>query len=168
MQGLSPVPPRQNSQVYINADRPAYRVIEKRGFFDDMDTLWEKGRMIYWDGEPNPGLEPLNEKAESAMREYLEALDAKAKQVAEKRGTGYASQVNAFDAKRRLDDMDRKSGRQIDQEEMTPIMGAKKDRKPKAEGIGAEGSELIPLMGSSHGKGKKEVNKASDISKGLV
>ena len=147
MYGLSPVPPRAPAQLNIDAARPAYRVVEKRGFFDENDQLWEKGSMIYWEGPLNPGLEPINELAEANMREYLEHLDSEAHKVAEKKGSSYASLVNAFDAKRILNKMD-KDNRRVDEEEMTPIMGGEKSRAKRAVAIGDPSPHEVPMMGA--------------------
>lgn len=146
MQGLSPVPPRQQQQAFIDPDMPAYMVIEKRGFFDDNDHLWQKGSMIYWEGTPNPGLDPLNEPAEERMREYLNMLDKKADEVCALKGTGHASLVNAYEARRRLQEMDNRFERSVDIEEELPIMRAKHSGKRKAKSI-YDVQQLTPMMG---------------------
>lgn len=144
---LSPYPPRQAPQVYIDPDVPAYKVIEKRGFVDDQDHLWEKGSLIYWEGHPSMGLDPMNDLAEVAMREYLERLDGYANDVSEKNGTSHASIVNAFEARRRIADLDRKFGRSVDIEEQMPIMGAKKYEKRLARAVEAGPAPQTPIMG---------------------
>lgn len=147
MHGLSPSPPRQQNGVQINPDIPAYIVVEKRGFFDDSDRLWEKLSMIYWEGEPNPGFEPLNELGEEKLREYFTKLDGLAHAVSKKNGTAHASLVNAYESRRRLDEMDRKSGRSIDREDQMPIMGGRKYEKQKATSVHDAAASLTPIMG---------------------
>ena len=154
MQGLSPNLPMLQNNPTIDQDVPAYIVVEKRGFYDDSDKLWPKGSMIYWEGTPNPGFEPLNELAEEKLREYFIMLDKKANEVAEKRGTGHASLVNAFEARRRLQDMDRKLGRSVNIDEPLPIMGVKQGGAPLARGINDVAKSQIPLMGSYPRKNK--------------
>lgn len=127
--GLSPLPPRQAGNIEVDQDIPAYLVTEKRGFFDDADHLWAKGEMIYWEGTPSPGFEPLNELAEERLREYFTMLDKKAEEVAAKNGTSHASMVNAYESRLRLQEMDRKFGNSVDQEETMPIMQAKKEKR---------------------------------------
>lgn len=139
MQGLSPVPPRPQTQVHIDSSRPAYIVIEKRGFFDDADKLWEKGSMIYWDGEPNPGLDPINDMAMDRMRSYLQVLDDKAMEVAKLKGAGHASMVNAFEARRRLAELDSNGTDAVDGFSEPSILGMKKKRSHAAapvDGVG--------------------------------
>lgn len=155
MQGLSPVPPRPKASAHIDPDRAAYRVTEKRGFFDETDRLWEKGSMIYWEGEPSIGFEPLNDKAEDAMRTYLQKLDDYAKEVAEKKGTGYASQVNAFEATRRLRELDDRS---VVPEEKINILQGAKDKNARAATSIEDGADLgVPLMGTRKNKKKADV-----------
>ncbi len=145
MYGLSPVPPRQANNLQVDPDVPAYVVIEKRGFFDDNDHLWNKGEMIYWEGAPNPGLDPINELAEERMREYLTMLDKKADEVCEKKGTSHASMVNAYESRRRLQELDNKFDRSVDIEEEMPIMRAKHLGKKKARSI--YDMRSTPMMG---------------------
>lgn len=143
--GLSPVPPRPKQQVYVDPEVPAYKVIEKRGFFDEMDQLWEKGSLIYWEGPLNPGLEPINDIAKAKFRAYLVDLDKKGQEVAEKRGAGHASLVNAYDAKRILQEMDRKErGIGVDKKER--IMGGDKSQARKAVRIGDANVDVVPMM----------------------
>lgn len=155
MHGLSPNQPRQQYQPEINPDVPAYIVIEKRGFFDDNDHLWNKGEMIYWEGVPNPGLDPLNELAEERLREYFIMLDKKADEVSALKGTGHASMVNAYEARRRLQEMDRKFERSVDIDEELPIMRAKHEGKRKARSIN-DTRGLTPMMGH---KGRSSVTE---------
>lgn len=135
MHGLSPYPPMQQQQIQVNENIPAYKVIEKRGFFDDNDHLWPKDSLIYWEGDPNPGFEPLNELAEEKLREYFMMLDQKADEVCKAKGTGHASLVNAYESRRRLQQMDRKFERSVDIEEDFPILQARNKEKRAAKSI---------------------------------
>lgn len=139
------MPPRQQGQIFTDSDVPAYKIVEKRGFFDDHDTLWPQGAMIYWEGEPSLAFEPLNELADMIMREHLEKLDSEGRNVAEKNGKSHANMVNAFDAKKRLQEMDRKMGRSVDIEEEPKIMGGRHYKAARARSI-HDGS-LTPMMG---------------------
>jgi len=69
----------------IKSDRPAYRVLASAGFYAD-DKLWEEGDTLYFDGEPNEDLEPLNNKAKEKLTIYIEKLDDLARKAAEKLG----------------------------------------------------------------------------------
>lgn len=164
VQGLSPHPPQAPRHVDINPDIPAYRIIDKRGFFDDSDHLWPKDSMIYWEGRPCSGFEALNELAEEKLRAYFVELDEKAKQVSEKNGKGHASLVNAYEARRRIQEMDRRAGRSVDQEEMTPIMGGKRREKKLAHSVYDPAASDVPLMGH-RARGTAMERKARDASK---
>lgn len=146
MQGLSPTPPQPQQRVDIDPDVPAYRVIEKRGFFDDTDRLWEKGSMIYWEGEPNLGFEPLNEIAYEKMREWLVKIDAEAEKVSKQKGMGHAKMVNAYEAKRRIAELDRMMGRSVNVEEQTPILGGKRAGS-LARSVHDASQKETPMMG---------------------
>lgn len=147
MQGLSPLPPRPQNRVDIDPDVPAYQIIEKRGFFDDQDNLWPKGSMIYWEGTPSMAFDPLNELAHEKMREYLQHLDDLAVQVDKQKGSSHASIVEAYTARRRIQEMDRRSGRSIDHEAQMPIMGAKQYNQPRARSVEAGSPRPTPMMG---------------------
>lgn len=157
MQGLSPLPPRQERDIYIDPEVPAYKVINKRGFFDDIDTLHPQDALIYWEGEPNMGFEPLNEPAIDKMRAYLEELDRKAQLIAKEKGSGHVNMVNAFEANQRLKDMDRKLGRSVDIEEDIAIMRAKRDpNNSKCRVINTNNvPRMVPMM-----QAKKTLKKA--------
>ncbi len=154
--GLSPTPPRNQNQFNVDQDIPAYIVTEKRGFFDDNDHLWPKGSMIYWEGVPSSGFEPLNELAEERLRLHFMDLDEKADAVAKLKGTSYASQVSAYESRRRLAELDKKNGMSVDEAEMLPIMQAKKGSR-SARSI--SDARSTPMMGYSK-KSKKEEAKS--------
>ena len=146
MQGLSPAPPRQSMPIDIREDIPAYTVTEPRGFYDERDKLWEMGSMVYWVGEPNPGFDPLNKLAEERLREYYTDLDVKAQEVCAKNGHSHASLTNAFLARRKLQEMDKKILGSVDQDEKKPILGARHYGKPMAASV-YEPNKVTPLMG---------------------
>lgn len=145
VQGLSPHPPRMQAQVYIDPEVPCYVVVEKRGFVDDQDRLWMQGERLYWEGKPSMALDPLNDLAEDKMREHLEFLDKLADQVNERKGTSHASLVNAYEARRRIKELDKRH-LSPDRQEMTPIMGARRSAKRMARSL-EEGPQMPPMMG---------------------
>lgn len=86
----------------IDNTRAAYRVLSPSGFFSDNDTLYlvdSQGEPaeIYWDGEPNEELEPLNEVARQRMTIYLDKLDALGKAAAEKLGRPFVGRPRNLD-----------------------------------------------------------------------
>ena len=64
----------------IDNTRPAYRVLDPNGFYSDNDTLYQEGDEIYFEGEPNDQLEPLNQIAKDKLNNYLDKLDEQAKE----------------------------------------------------------------------------------------
>jgi len=160
MQGLSPVPPAPKQQVNIDPDRPAYKVVEKRGFFDENDRLWPMDSMIYWDGTPNPGLEPINEPALKIMREYLMELDKMGEAVSKERGTGHAKLVNAFEARTKLRQLDAIERRMVGQEPELQVLGNKRKEGMSAQAIGAASTHIpmVPPLGQQ----KRQYNKKQD------
>jgi len=146
MHGLSPSPPRQSMPIDIRLDIPAYEVVEPRGFYDERDRLWEMGSMIYWQGAPNPGFEPLNKLAEDTLRDYYTDLDNKANEVCTQKGHSHASLTNAFLARRKLQEMDKKMEGSVDEEEAKSILGAKHYGKAMAVSVD-QPNKVTPIMG---------------------
>lgn len=58
----------------VKQDRPAYGVIND-GFFDHKDKFRFAGSMLYFDGEPNFNLFPLNKMANDRMNQFLDKLN---------------------------------------------------------------------------------------------
>lgn len=81
----------------IDPDRPAWRVLNPSGFFGPNDHLYLEGEEIYFDGEPNEELEPLNEAAKVKLVSYLERLDALGREAASKAGKAYAGRPRSLD-----------------------------------------------------------------------
>lgn len=146
IQGLTPYAPAPARQVEVRQDIPAYKIIEKRGFFDDSDHLWPQGSMIYWEGRPSSAFEPLNAMAEEILREYFVELDQLADEVSKKKGTSHASLVNAYESRRRIAELDKKAGRSVNQDEEVRIMGGRKHEKKRAHAI-HNGVGPAPMMG---------------------
>lgn len=67
----------------VKNDRAAYGVIND-GFFDHKDKFRFPGTMIYFDGEPNFNLFPLNKMANDKMNEFLEKLNRYGEDAAKK------------------------------------------------------------------------------------
>lgn len=147
IQGLTPYQPQPARQVEIRQDIPAYKIVEKRGFFDDSDHLWPKDSMIYWEGRPSSAFEPLNELAEQILRDYFVELERLANEVSKQKGMGHASLVNAYESRRRIAEMDRKAGRSVDRFEEARIMGGKKHEKKRAYAVQSGVPQDIPMMG---------------------
>ena len=90
-----------STPINVSNERAAYRVLNPMGFFVD-DTLYTvdpKGdpAELYYDGEPNEGLEPINDLAKQRMNDFLEKLDNLARAAAEKTGRYYAGRPKTLD-----------------------------------------------------------------------
>lgn len=81
----------------IDTQRPAYRVLDPNGFYSDNDTLYAEGDEIYFDGEPNDQMEPLNEVAKECLKTYLTKLDDEAREAAVKLGRPYNGRPRNLD-----------------------------------------------------------------------
>lgn len=86
----------------IDNTRAAYRVLAPNGFFSDNDTLYlvdsnGEPAEIYYDGEPNEELEPLNELARQRLTAHLDKLDALGKAASEKLGRPYVGRPRNLD-----------------------------------------------------------------------
>lgn len=88
--------------MYIDNSRAAYRILSPAGFYGPDDTLYTvdaKGdpAVIYFDGEPNEEMEPLNDIARDRVKVYLEKLDNLAREVAIKTGKPYVERPKSLD-----------------------------------------------------------------------
>lgn len=86
----------------MNNERAAYRILAANGFFGPDDHLYivdASGNYpeIYYDGEPNDEMEPLNDLARSRMLAYLEKQDNFGRQAAEKAGKAYVGRPRDLD-----------------------------------------------------------------------
>lgn len=75
----------------VKNDRPAYGVVGQ-GFFDDKDKKWEPGTALYFDGEPNADLYPLNKLAYDRMQLFLDKLDTFGEEKAKRDKKAYIRQ----------------------------------------------------------------------------
>jgi hypothetical protein len=76
-------PPRIKHQ-----DKAAW-IVGNKGFYDDKCHLWQPGEMLYYDGEPNADLYPLNKLAYDRKEEFLDKIDALAEKKAKKDGKAF-------------------------------------------------------------------------------
>lgn len=86
----------------VDNNRAIYRVLDPSGFYGPDDNLYqfdENGdpAVIYFDGEPNEQLEPVNELAKERLNTYLEKLDNLARVAAEKLGRPFIGRPRNID-----------------------------------------------------------------------
>lgn len=67
----------------VKQDKPAWGVIND-GFYDENDKFWQAGQMLYFSGEPNKNLYPLNKMAWDKMQEFLDKLDVLGMDIAKR------------------------------------------------------------------------------------
>lgn len=85
---LSLTPPKPYVQLRVKEDKPAYGVTGK-GFYDEYCKFWNPGQALYFDGEPNLDLIPLNKLAYDKMVEFWDKLDALGERKAKKEGKAH-------------------------------------------------------------------------------
>ena len=129
----------------IANDRPAYRVLDPNGFFSDDDTLYKEGSEIYFDGEPNDQLEPLNQVAKDKLLSYLETLEQLGKDAALKAGRAYAGRPRTLDGGLAL-------ATAVQKAEMG-VMGTKQ-KSPSTESLQTEDTEETGLATIKRGRGR--------------
>lgn len=81
----------------IDNTRPAYRILSPNGFYGPDDHLYVDGDEIYYDGEPNEEMEPLNDAANKRMASFIDKLDAAARDAAEKAGKAFVERPRNLD-----------------------------------------------------------------------
>lgn len=72
---LSINPPSHKPLPRLKEDKAAYEVAGK-GFFTENDNYLYPGQALYFEGEPNFDLIPLNRKAWEKMQEFLDKIDS--------------------------------------------------------------------------------------------
>ncbi len=136
--------------------RAAYRILAVHGFYvdDELITVDKNGdpEEIYFDGIPNEDMEPLNELARERMTAYLEFLDQKGREAAEKAGRPFVGRSRTLDGQIEL-------ASAIQRYEMQ-IMGVKKDSN-QMERVSAA-TDTVPDTGK---RGRGRPSKASNISR---
>lgn len=134
----------------IDNTRPAYRVLATNGFFGPDDHLYREGEEIYFDGEPNEEMEPLNELARLRIVEFITKLEDESRKIADKLGKPFHGRPRSLDGGLALATELQRNG--------IAIMGAKKD----TSNIKQIKTEETPETGAKRGKGrpKGSPNKA--------
>jgi hypothetical protein len=129
----------------MTVERPKYKILSPSGFFGPDDHLYiedEKGNpaVIFYDGEPNEDMEPLNEAAEDRMRTYLDKLDKLAEEVAIKNKRPFVGRPRSLDGAIAL--------AKHDETMRYKVMGAEKDS------VGIERAEVeeVPETGTPNPK----------------
>lgn len=86
-----------NTKTKTFEDRPMYRVLATAGFFGPDHTLYDEGSEVYYDGEPNEELEPLNQSAHDKIVVFLEKLDTLGKEAAQKANRPWVGRPRTLD-----------------------------------------------------------------------
>ncbi len=81
MSQLYTAPPAQRGPLYVREDIPAYRVLAGK-FFGPDDSLYDEGTApLYYDGEPNLNLEPINKLAREEYKKFIDRLNAQGQEA---------------------------------------------------------------------------------------
>ena len=89
---LSLSPRQEYKKPKVKNDRPAYGVMNN-GFYDHLDKFWYAGQSLYFDGEPNENLFPLNKMAYDKIQAFLDKIDALGMEVSKKNKKTYIPQA---------------------------------------------------------------------------
>lgn len=139
----------------LDNTRPAFRILAVAGFYGPDDHLYQEGEEIYYEGEPNEEMEPLNQLARERMVVYLEKLDALAKEAAVKKGIPFNGRPRTLDGAVAF-------AREIERAQV-PVMGHVGPRKEA--GIEKVEKEAIPETGGINPKrGRGRPAKAKSLS----
>lgn len=84
-------PHRPYVKPRLKQDRCAYAVLNP-GFYDENDKFWHPGQMLYFEGEPNQSLHPLNKLAYDKMQLFLDKVDKFGEEYARKHKKDYVPQ----------------------------------------------------------------------------
>lgn len=76
----------------VKQDKPAYGVIGT-GFFDNNDKFWNPGEALYFNGEPNDNLIPLNKVAYDRIQLFKDKLDKMAEDKCKKDKVAFVPQA---------------------------------------------------------------------------
>ena len=125
----------------ISNERAEYRILAERGFFGPDDHLYAEGSEIYFEGEPNEDMEPLNEPARKALSKYFDKLEASARKIAERAGIEYAGRPKSLEDKIALASAESRQVQTVKGGEGVPLMGG---TKPDAPAIGMIGASEVP------------------------
>lgn len=126
----------------IDVTRAAYKILDSNGFYGPDDHLYPEGEEIYFDGEPNEQMEPLNDLAKFRLIKHIERLERETKAAYEKLGKPYAGRPRSFDGAIVLATELQRSG--------VVLMGAKKENKTVKK-VHEEG---VPETGEKRGRGR--------------
>jgi len=124
----------------MDNSRPAYRILSPNGFYGPNDHLFAENDEIYFDGEPNEEMEPLNDAAHERLSAYLEKLDNLGREAAAKAGKTYTGRPRNLDGALAL-------ATAVVRADMA-LMGAKKDNA----GIDLVSGEETPEVGTANPK----------------
>lgn len=133
--------------IIISSDRPAYRILGENGFYGPNDHLYREGDTIYFDGEPNEDMEPLNDLARTNLEVFFAKVDEGAKIAAAAHGRSFRQRVRIQD-RMRMASADARRVQTVENGVGIPLMkGNDEDRKATIETIGIP---EVPIMGATH------------------
>lgn len=139
----------------ISNEKPAYRILAVHGFYGPDDHLHELDSKIYFDGEPNEEMEPLNESARVRLQTFLNKLDNLAREAAVKLGKAFIERPKTLDGALEM-------ASSIQRDTMA-IMGAKKDVVGIEKIDTLDDVDNIPEVGNSVRRGRGRPKKIASV-----
>lgn len=122
-------------------EKPHYRILSVHGFFGPDSHLYKEGQDIYFDGEPNEDMEPLNEPARRAMEKFFDKLEEAAKMLAKKAGVPYTGRPRTLEDAVQLSTLASRRASTVNGDGGISLMGDKSD---KSDIIGYARTEPTP------------------------
>lgn len=136
-----------------NTQRAEYRVLDPAGFYGDDDNLYLEGEEIFFDGEPNEQMEPLNDIATERLTAHLQKLDDFARLKAEKFNVPFVGRPRSLDGAIALATQEAK-------DDMS-IMGAR-NRVSSIERIEKSGAPETGTANPKRGRPKGSTNRVKN------
>lgn len=147
-------------------EKPIYRILSVAGFFGPDSHLYKEGEEIYFEGEPNEDMEPLNQPARERMEAFFNKLEEAAKQLAKKAGVPYTGRPRTLEAAVELSTLAARRASTINGDGGISLMGDKTDR---SDVIGRAEAMPTPETGAKapkrSGGGTLSLNKPQPLSK---
>lgn len=156
---LSPLPPKMYSAPAIPQEVACYRIL-KPCFLDDV--MFFEGDIVTWGEEPNKEMEPLNELAKQATRDFFDDREKLAKAASAAKGTRYIPLRRPIEEERELNTSEARRVELIKGDGGIPVMGARKRGRPKVERVEVSGFEQKPIIDLAR-VGKQEANNTKDL-----
>lgn len=155
---LSPLPPKMYSAPSIPQNVACYRIL-KPCFLDDI--MFFEGDIVTWNEEPNKEMEPLNDLAKQATKEFFDDREELARIASAAKGTRYIPLRRPIEEERELNTLESRRVELIKGDGGVPVMGARKRGRPKVQKLDVLPHEEAPVMDLAR-TGRNAANAVTD------